>query len=225
MRYSWLFFDADGTLFDFDLAEKLALTEVIETLGQPLSNRAYQNYQSINKALWLAFERGEITQAEIKLQRFERWLETLNISVNAEEVSQHYVQTLSQQGPLLEHALEVVKTLSQHYKILLLTNGLKEVQRPRLEASSLHPYIQKIVVSGEIGFAKPDPRIFETAFRESGQPHKQTVLMIGDSFSADISGGHAYGLDTCWYAPTGERSDLPTYTIHDLRQLLNLLAT
>jgi 2-haloacid dehalogenase len=224
MAYTWLFFDADGTLFDFELAEKLALSSLLLDLGQPLSDEAHQTYQRINQELWLAFEEGKMTQAEIKTQRFERWLEFLNIQADIEKVSRDYLLYLSQQGPLLENALEIIQTLSRKYKMLLLTNGLKEVQRPRFNASVLKPYITEIIVSGEVGFAKPDPRIFEAAFKTVGNPNKNEVLMIGDSLSADIQGGIAYGLDTCWYDPMKVGSSLPvTHTIHDLRQLLEIL--
>jgi 2-haloacid dehalogenase len=224
MAYTWLFFDADGTLFDFELAEKLALSALLLDLGQPWSDDAHQSYQHINKELWLAFEEGKITQAEIKTQRFEKWLESLNIQADVEKMSRDYLLYLSQQGPLLEGVLELIQTLSKKYKMLLLTNGLKEVQRPRFNASALKPYITDIIVSGEVGFAKPDPRIFEAAFKTIGHPTKNEVLMIGDSLSADIQGGINYGLETCWYNPMKVGSSLPiTHTIHDLRQLLEIL--
>jgi 2-haloacid dehalogenase len=224
MAYTWLFFDADGTLFDFELAEKLALSSVLLDLGQPLSDETHQNYQRINQELWLAFEEGKVTQAEIKMKRFERWLESLHIQADVEKVSRDYLLYLSQQGPLFENALEIIQALSRKYKMLLLTNGLKEVQRPRFNASVLKPYMQDIIVSGEVGFAKPDPRIFDAAFSVAGNPNKNEVLMIGDSLSADIQGGINYGLDTCWYNPMKGGSSLPiTYTIHDLRQLLEIL--
>ncbi len=224
MAYSWLLFDADGTLFDFDLAEKLALAALLQDLGQPFSDEAHQGYQRINKELWLAFELGKVTQAEIKTRRFETWLESLNVTADIENVSRDYLRYLSQQGPLLDYALETIQALSKKYQMLLLTNGLKEVQRPRFNASVLKPYITDIVVSGEIGFAKPDPRIFEAAFKIMGHPNKRNVLMIGDSLSADIGGGIAYDLDTCWYNPARASSSLAiTHTIHDLRHLLEIL--
>jgi FMN phosphatase YigB (HAD superfamily) len=131
MPYSWLLFDADGTLFDFDLGEKLALEAVLNDLGQPFTEQAHQGYQHINKELWAAFERGTVTQAEIKTKRFEVWLETLNIQADVGKVSRDYLTYLSQQGVLLEHALLLIQTLSKNYQMLLLTNGLQEVQRPR----------------------------------------------------------------------------------------------
>jgi 2-haloacid dehalogenase len=224
MPYSWLFFDADGTLYDFDLGEKTALGLVSGDLGHTLTDETYQSYQSVNKKLWEDFERGDVTQAQIKIKRFERWLEALGISADANKISHDYLIYLSQQSALLDHALDVIQTLSKTYNLLLMTNGLKEVQRPRFNASPLRPYIRDIIVSGEVGFAKPDPRIFDAAFEKIGRPHKREVLMIGDSLSADIQGGMAYGLDTCWYNPNGNSSSLNmTHTIQDLRELLTLL--
>jgi 2-haloacid dehalogenase len=226
MSYSWLLFDADGTLFDFDLAEKLALSSILQDLGQPFSEDAYQRYQGINRELWLDFEQGRVTQAEIKTKRFERWLESLTIQANVETVSLSYLTYLSQQGPLLEHALELVQKLSKKYQLLIITNGLKEVQRPRFDASILRPYFRDIVVSGEVGHAKPAAGIFDAAFEIMGNPSRNEVLMIGDSLSADIAGGIRYGLDTCWYNPrSGQASEglLTTHTVHNLRQLLDIL--
>jgi 2-haloacid dehalogenase len=222
--YSWLLFDADGTLFDFELAEKLALQSVLEHLHQPFTEDAYNGYKRINKHLWENFEKGQIKQSEIKTQRFEKWLETLNIQANVEEVSQYYVHQLATQGPLLDGALELIQNLALKYKMLIITNGLKEVQRPRFDASILKPYFEDIIVSGEVGVAKPDAGIFDIAFEKMGRPDRTEVLIIGDSLSADMQGGLNYGIDTCWFTPEKAVTDLPiTFTIHDLKQLQSIL--
>ncbi len=224
MNYSWLLFDADGTLFDFDLAEKLALQSVLESIEQPFSDHAYTSYKTINKQLWQAFEKGQIKQPEIKTQRFAKWLEKLDIKADVEEVSQYYVHQLAMQGPLLEGALELIQHLASQYKMLIITNGLKEVQRPRFDASILRPYFVEIIVSGEVGVAKPEAGIFDIAFEKMGMPSKQEVLMIGDSLSADIKGGLNYEIDTCWYNPQKASTDLSiTYIIHSLKDLKIIL--
>ena len=217
MTYSWLLFDADGTLFDFDLAEKLALQSVLGHLEQSFNDHAYSSYKAINKQLWQAFEKGQIKQSEIKTQRFEKWLEVLNINADIEEVSTYYVSQLATQGPLLEGALELIQELSTRYKMLIMTNGLKEVQRPRFDASILRPYFAEIIVSGEVGVAKPETGIFDIAFEKMGKPDKNEVLIIGDSLSADMQGGLKYGIDTCWFNPQKAKTNLPvTYTIYNL---------
>ena len=83
-----------------------------------------------------------------------------------------------------------------------------------------------MVISGEIGLAKPDPAIFDHAFKRIGGPPKETVLMIGDNLGSDILGGSNYGLDTCWFNPTGTPNGHgvePTYEIRELDEILDLL--
>ena len=63
MKYQWILFDADNTLFDYDAAELGALSSTFEELGRPLTPERHQIYREINHQNWVAFERGEITQA------------------------------------------------------------------------------------------------------------------------------------------------------------------
>ncbi|MCA9918126.1 MAG: HAD hydrolase-like protein, partial [Anaerolineales bacterium] len=61
-------------------------------------------------------------------------------------------------------------------------------------------------------------------FAQMNQPAKQEVLIIGDSLSSDILGGINYGIDTCWFNPNGQTTDLPiTYEIKVLSQLSKIL--
>ncbi len=110
--------------------------------------------------------------------------------------------------------------------MLLITNGLAEVQVPRFAASSIRDCFAEIVISGEIGLAKPDPAIFDFAFERIGRPAKERVLMIGDNLGSDILGGANYGLDTCWYNPSGTLNGHgvePTYEIRELQSILGIV--
>ncbi len=56
----------------------------------------------------------------------------------------------------------------------------------------LHP----IVISGEVGWCKPHPRVFEVALAGLGVP-AAAVLFVGDSWASDMVGAHAAGMATC----------------------------
>jgi YjjG family noncanonical pyrimidine nucleotidase len=222
--YTWLLFDADGTLFDFDKAEALALARILEDLQLEFSSDAHIRYKTINQQLWHSFELGHLTQEDIKAKRFELWLAELALSGDVQRISRDYLRHLSEQDVLLEQAHEVIENLSKRYSMMIITNGLKEVQRPRFERSSLRPYFTDIIVSGELGVAKPEAGIFDAAFEKMGNPSKTSVLMIGDSLSADMQGGIRYGIDTCWCNFGNGQTDLPvTHTITRLEQLAKLL--
>ena len=223
-RYSWLLFDADGTLFDFEKAERNALHLVLEDLGHPASDAVLQIYHQINDRLWRALEVGTIRQAEINPRRFHLWLNELGLTANSSDAASRYIRHLSEQTALLDGAQAVVEQLAASYKLMIVTNGLKDVQRPRLERSSLRPYLHDFVISEELGVSKPHRYFFDATFQRMGEPAKETVLMIGDSLAADIEGGLAYGLDTCWCNFNNQQSDsLTTHTITRLDQLLHFL--
>ena len=55
-----------------------------------------------------------------------------------------------------------------------------------------------LVISEQVGVAKPHPDIFEHALAAMGTPARDRVLMVGDNPDSDIVGGHLAGLHTCW---------------------------
>lgn len=222
--YEWLLFDADGTLYDFEKTETVAFQRSIEDLGFPYKPDYLSIYKQINQALWDAFERGEVAQDLLKVKRFADFLAAAGLDGDATEFSQRYVGHLAEGHYLLDGAEALVKKLARTHKLIIITNGLKEVQRPRFERSSIHDYFEAIIVSGEIGAAKPRAEIFDAAFEAMGNPPKANTLIIGDSLSSDMAGGINYGIDTCWYNPNGKTTDLPiTYEIKALNQLNQIL--
>ena len=204
MTYHWLIFDADGTLFDFDRAEAGALQETFDAFGMVFKQRTGDLYRQINGAIWRELEQGAITPEALRVERFRRLFDALGLTIDPAAFSERYLDHLSHRGDLIEGAAEVVKALHGRCRLLILTNGLSEVQRTRLAHSGLAEYFEDIVISDEVGAAKPDGRIFDVAFERMGNPAKADVLIVGDSLSSDIAGGQAYGIDTCWFNPAAQ---------------------
>ena len=127
---------------------------------------------------------------------------------------------------LIDGVLEVISKLSPFYKMLLVTNGIADVQRPRMEKSEIIKYFEGVVISDEIGFAKPSTEFFDVAFSQMGNPPKKDVIIIGDSFTSDMEGGINYGIDTCWYNRNKNKNEFSlniTYEIFDLDSLLKIV--
>ena len=226
MKYDWIFIDADGTLFDYDTAEAAALRGAFECCDLPFEPGIGSRYSEINAAIWREFELGEVHQIELKTLRFDRLFEEVGLRGDAAVFSRHYLEILGRQTTLLAGAEEFLRSLPNGLRLLLITNGLAEVQVPRFAASTIRDCFAEIVISGEIGLAKPDPEIFDFAFERIGRPAKDRVLMIGDNPGSDILGGANYGIDTCWVNPEGMPNGHavePTYEIRELREILELL--
>lgn len=225
-HYSWLWFDADGTLFDFHAAEGIALRNAFETMSTPYEDRYLDVYRGINQQLWQALERREITQDALQVRRFELLVEAAQLACSANQMGAAYVEHLGACAEMIDGARDVVAALAENSRVAIVTNGLKAVQRNRLALSPIREYVEALIISEEVGAAKPKAAFFEAAFERTGQPDMRDVLIIGDSLSADIQGGADYGIDTCWYNPAGvERpGELAiTYEIAALRELLDVL--
>jgi YjjG family noncanonical pyrimidine nucleotidase len=226
-HYPWLCFDADGTLFDYNRAEVTALNATFRSLGLHFEDEYLDIYRRINQGLWQAFERREITPAALRVRRFESLLETLQLSAAPDQMDKVYVEQLALCAELIDGAFEVLQSLHRTSRIAIVTNGLQTVQRGRLSLSTIRDFITELIISEEIGAAKPHAAYFDLAFSRMGNPAKSDVLIIGDSLTSDIQGGVDYGLDTCWFNPKNEQrpDHLPvTYEIRHLRELLRMLA-
>ncbi len=223
MRYQWVLFDADGTLFDYDAAETAALEQTFRETSQPFQPRYAELYRQINGLIWKAFERGEIAPDRLRVQRFEQLFAALGVKADPQAFSAGYLRHLATGTALVEGALEVVQTLHGTVGLLIVTNGLAEVQRQRFERSALRGYFPDMVISEEVGAAKPDGRIFEVAFQRMNYPRKEDVLMVGDSLTSDIQGGSEYGIDTCWFNPGGHARPTGVTVRYEIRQLGELL--
>ena len=224
MTYRWLLFDADDTLFDYDRAEYLALERTLAAFGRPMAPETLQSYRRFNEQVWKAFEQGTISSLELRVRRFELLFQDLGLAISPAAFNAAYLQNLSLVSELIAGAQEVVEALYGRYQLAVVTNGLREVQRPRLERSTIGKYFADLIISEEVGAAKPDSAYFDAAFQRIGSPPKAEVLLIGDNWSSDIEGGSRYGLDTCWFNPAGKPRPGPVrYEISRLVELLDLL--
>ncbi|HVO37562.1 MAG TPA: HAD-IA family hydrolase, partial [Spirochaetia bacterium] len=164
---------------------------------------------------------------ELKAARFASLFERLDTRGDAEAVSLHYLTSLSTRAYFLPGARDVLNALSRTSALCLVTNGISLVQRGRLERSGVAGLFRAVLISEELGFAKPDPRFFQAATDSLSLP-ADSVLCVGDNPAADIAGAQSAGIDACWYAPSGAPwpgpGRPPALVIRDLAEVLPLAA-
>lgn len=226
MPYTWLLFDADGTLFAYDGAEEEALQNVFAHYQLTFTDEVSTAYKRINQSMWRRLEEQTISLMDLRWQRFADLFAELGIDQDTLAFSKTYLHYLGRSVHLIPGTLEVLEQLQGHFRMAIITNGITDVQYSRIRLSGLGRYFPFIFTSEAIGVFKPAPGFFDAVFTGIGQPAKENVLVIGDSLSSDIAGGVGYGLDTCWYNPRGEqdKNGYPiTYEIRDLAELLVIL--
>jgi 2-haloacid dehalogenase len=105
---------------------------------------------------------------------------------------------------ILEGADELCRELSEKYEVYIVTNGIKDVQMGRLGGSRLSGSYIKAFVSEEMGCEKPRVEYFEAVAKCIPGFEKSKAVIIGDSLSSDMKGGINFGIDTCWFNPSGK---------------------
>ena len=225
-KYKTLLLDADGTLFDYDKTERNALRDTLQLYGFEFSEKALRQYRQINGELWRQVECGEMLFSALQTKRFTQFFEAMRLRCDPGEFNSLYLKQLERHVFLLDDAALVCSELYKTSALYIITNGVASVQRGRLARSGLLPYMSGLFISEEIGFSKPHRYFFDAVFTQIGDVPREEILIAGDSLTADISGGHAYGLDTCWYNPKGTPDkgiSKPTYEIGSLIELLEII--
>lgn len=227
MRYQWLLFDADNTLMDFDQASKLGMKATFEHFGLYLTEDNYKVYKTVNHQCWVEFEKGNISAETLRPKRFQLLFDWLNIKPGTPEAfSAFYLHQLSVLNTPYDGVEELLQSLKKDYKLSIITNGLKECQRPNYNRRDWDQIFDSIIVSDEIGVQKPDNAFFEHAWTATTHSYaKKDALVIGDNLFSDIVGGQKFGLDTCWITRGRENtSDItPTFAIDHVLELPGLL--
>ena len=224
MRYKALLMDADMTLYDFEAAERTAIGCLFDELGidDPEAPKVYSRF---SEACWRDLEKGLLTQDELQVKRFRDLFAYYHLPHDAKAASERFADHLSRQSQLLPDVLEVMQKLAALLPVSIVTNGIPKVQHGRFDRSPLRPLVRDLVISGEVGFFKPDPRLIELALDRLGIA-KEDALMIGDSLSSDILCAQNARVDACWLNPHGKPctlADPPEYTIASLNEIFDIL--
>ena len=221
-RYSTFLIDLDHTLFDTGASEIVAFHRAMALAGVAEPAGHMEAFVRINLDLWAGVERGELTPQRVRSLRFEMLVEKAGLEADPQAMSDIYVEELGANGELYPGALDLLGYMAPRASVALLTNGLGEVQRARIERLGIEDLFDAIVISAEVGAAKPHAEIFDIAFGRLGSPGKESALMVGDNLSADIGGGANYGIATCWYNP-GRKAAGPDHRISHVIQTLDEL--
>lgn len=227
MNYKFLLFDLDHTLLDFEAAEDVALTQLLEEAQVPDVQTYKDFYIPMNQQLWQDLTLNKISKKELVNTRFAKLFDQNGQKVDGRTLAHRYQNFLSQQGQTLTGAETLLEKLTDEgYRIFGATNGIANIQTGRMANSNIAFYFEQVFISDRIGFQKPDKAFYDYIADDIAYFDYSRALMIGDSLLADIQGGNNAGIDTVWYNPyikTNETGIRPTYEVNDYKQLLALL--
>ncbi len=220
--WDWILFDADDTLFHFDAFS--GLQRLFQQYQVHFTAEDYDIYQSVNKPLWVEYQKGAISAIQLQHQRFQGWADKLNVTPL--DLNKGFLSAMAELCLPLNGAVNLLNALKGRVKMGIITNGFTALQQKRLEHTGFLEYFDLLVISEEVGYAKPHPAIFDFALTQMGNPARKRVMMVGDNPDSDILGGINAGLVTCWLnadnraLPTGINPDWQVSTLGELQDIL-----
>ena len=223
-----ILWDVDATLLDFLAAEKAAIRFCFEKHGLGMcTDEMLARYTVINKRYWEMLERGEMSKAEILVNRFKEFFESEGIETDCEEsFNADYQVALGDTICFRDNGYELVKKLQGSYRQFVVTNGTFVAQERKLRKSGIRELVEEAFISDLIRFEKPSIEFFDHVFEKIGEYDKNEVLIIGDSLTSDMQGGNNAGIVCCWYNPNhleNTKNVKIDYEIDDLWQLEEIL--
>lgn len=220
--WDWILFDADDTLFHFDAFA--GLQRLFQQYDVQFSRADYDDYQAINKPLWVDYQNGAISALQLQHQRFESWAAKLDVT--AQDLNSGFLSAMAEICTPLVGAVDLLNALKGRVKMGIITNGFTALQQARLERTGFLGVFDLLVISEQVGYAKPHPAIFDYALTRMGNPARERVLMVGDNPDSDILGGINAGLATCWLNAEGRTQPEginPTWQVTSLKELQDKL--
>ena len=113
MAYTFLLFDLDHTLLDFESAEETALTQMLEDMNFPDVQAFKDYYKPMNQGLWKDLEQKKLTKQELVDSRFAIGFAHFGISVDGAEIALRYQDYISLQGQSFPGAEDLLARLEK----------------------------------------------------------------------------------------------------------------
>ena len=228
VRIKTILWDVDGTLLDFNAAERAAIRTLFADFGLgECTDTMLARYHDINISFWQRLERNELTREQLLTGRFEEFFSEYGISTKiAPEFNERYQLTLGDTIVYRDDSLNIVKALKGKVRQYVVSNGTITAQTKKLDRSKLGEQMDGVFLSEELGAEKPNPAFFDQVFSAICAKDRSTVMIVGDSLTSDIQGGINAGIRTCWYNPDGKPvpdSCRVDHIISDLHELIALL--
>ncbi len=223
-----ILWDIDGTLLNFEKAEKYAIRKCFEIFGiGECTDEMILKYSKINKSFWERLERGEITKPQVLRGRFEEFFKSENIPFDRiDDFNGEYQVRLSDKIFFCDNAYELVKELKGKVRQYAVTNGTLLAQSRKLKQSGLGEIFDGVFISDEVGYEKPSVEFFDAVWEKIGNYGKNEVIIVGDSLSSDMKGGNNAGILCCRYNPDGAENNTGVhidYEIKNLNEILKIL--
>lgn len=192
MKLSAAFFDIDDTILNHTESMAKAVSVVRLKFFPKVKDSEFQKvWFEVSDKYWAQYTKKKISFDEQRVKRMLDIWKHYGKEISEDEarkVFQVYLDSYEKFWRSMEFAEDIFKLLhSAKVKLGVITNGNKNQQIRKIEFMKIRKYIDNrlMIFSEEIGFAKPDPRIFKHAQKLANSNSGET-LMVGNDYDFDI---------------------------------------
>jgi putative hydrolase of the HAD superfamily len=200
--------DLDDTLISYDGASDVAWTEVCKRFADDFPSgvggeKLHKTLQAIREWYWsdpMRHRAGRMDLYRARRDIIATALLELDVTDPglADIMAMSYTDIQKANIKLFPDTLDTLDHLRHRgIRMAMITNGTSQAQREKIERFGLGPYFEAILVEGEAGFGKPDPRIYELALSTLGLDSCD-VWMVGDNLVWDVAGAQKLGIFAVW---------------------------
>ena len=231
-----LFCDLDETLAADSESTRLSLLRIIPKIVERYPSLSpdvvFTTFKQLNNRHWEQYEdsalKNLVDPLEVRTYIWNEVFHALKIRNPdlAAYIAAEFQQVRMETYRCYEDTIPVLKSLRSKMPVILVTNGNSRMQRDKIAVCGLEPYFQAIFIAQEVGFSKPDRRIYDLAFT-TAEVTPEAVLMVGDSAEKDILGAKAIGCRTAWmrrnHAKPIEHDPHPDFRVHNMEEVLRII--
>ncbi|MER7010116.1 HAD family hydrolase [Saccharopolyspora sp. NPDC000359] len=213
--------DVDDTLLDSQRAARQGLRELLGT------DRAWPVWERTTDDYYARYVNHELDFDVMCVERTKAFFAAFGEQIDDAEAARREslrMAAMQRSWGLFADARPCLDWMRDSgLRLAVITNAPSAYQRKKIAAVGLADTFDALVISGEVGVAKPDPRIFHTACDALGL-RPDEVAHVGDRLDTDAQGAARAGLHGIWLnrdqrAPT--HGGVPAITsLHELPELL-----
>lgn len=218
-----LLFDVNGTLIDIETDEWME--EIYRAIARFLSYQGIELRRFEVRDLYFQIMKEQFAASTETYPEFDVvavWREVLRRhatdytrSLPPEKLDQMPLFLAEMQRGISRKRLvafpqtqEILARLKARYPLAVVSDAQSAWALPELRAVCLAEYFAPIVVSGDHGYRKPDPRLFHAALTEL-QVCPEEAIYIGNDRFRDVLGARQVGMKTILFCPRGNSGGSP----------------
>ncbi|KZD34330.1 2-haloalkanoic acid dehalogenase [Bacillus cereus] len=215
-----MLFDLDDTLLDRDKAVDnlflLVLEKCYEDVSDTVKNNMLQKFKEYDKR-----EYGINDKTIVLESLFDEFAPKYRLPRNY--IQDFWNENFPKCFSIDQNTILFLNHIKRHFKVGIITNGSTQRQKAKIMNTGLNEYFDTIIISEEVGFSKPDKRIFELALNKLNV-QSEDVLFVGDDLEKDIAGCQNANIKGIWFNPNMIKNNTDTKPHAEITSFDNLLS-